>query len=61
MFLLAIQTGSFGTGKKFCWPVAKHGVRNRELVKPADAVKWFALEPKTPANVIEAPLVAAAA
>ena len=33
----------------------------RELVKPADAVKWFALESKTTANVIQAPLVAAAA
>jgi len=33
----------------------------RELVKPADAVKWFALEPQTPANVIQAPMVAVAA
>ena len=33
----------------------------RELVKPADAVKWFAIEPETPANVIQAPLVATAA
>ncbi|MBI5388196.1 MAG: tyrosine-type recombinase/integrase [Verrucomicrobia bacterium] len=32
----------------------------RELVKPADAVKWFALAPETPANVIPAPLPAAA-
>ena len=33
----------------------------RELVKPADAVKWFGIEPETPANVIQAPMVAAAA
>ena len=33
----------------------------RELVKPADAVKWFAIEPETPANVIQAPMLAAAA
>ena len=33
----------------------------RELVKPADAVKWFAIEPETPANVIAAPMVAVAA
>lgn len=33
----------------------------RELVKPADAVKWFAIEPETPANVITAPGLAAAA
>ena len=32
----------------------------RELVKPADAVKWFA-QPETPANVIQAPMIAAAA
>jgi len=24
----------------------------RELVKPADAVKWFAIIPETPANVL---------
>ena len=29
----------------------------RELVKPADPVKWFAIEPETPANVIAAPMV----
>lgn len=33
----------------------------RELVKPAEAVKWFSIEPETPANVIAAPTVAAAA
>ena len=33
----------------------------RELVKPADAVKWFAIEPETPPNVIAAPMVAVAA
>jgi integrase len=32
----------------------------RELVKPADAVKWFAIEPETPANVIAAPVAAVA-
>ena len=32
----------------------------RELVKPADAVKWFAIEPELPANVIPAPKMAAA-
>ena len=32
----------------------------RELVKPADAVKWFALEPEPPANVIQAPMAVAA-
>ena len=30
----------------------------RELVKPADAVKWFAIEPAVPANVIPAPVAA---
>ena len=33
----------------------------RELVKPADAVKWFAIELETPANVIQSPMVSAAA
>ncbi len=33
----------------------------RELVKPVDTVKWFALESDTPANVIQAPMAAAAA
>ena len=28
----------------------------RELVKPADAVKWFAIEPQVPENVIQAPM-----
>ena len=28
----------------------------RELVKPADAVKWFAIEPEVPENVIQAPI-----
>jgi len=32
----------------------------RELVKPADAVKWFAVAPETPANVIPAPQAASA-
>jgi integrase len=32
----------------------------RELVKPAAAVKWFAVEPTTPANVIAAPVARAA-
>ena len=32
----------------------------RELVKPADAVKWFSIEPETPANVIAVPLPVAA-
>ena len=27
----------------------------RELVKPADAAQWFALDPETPANVIAVP------
>ena len=27
----------------------------RELVKPADAVKWFDIQPERPANVIEVP------
>ena len=31
----------------------------RELVKPADAERWFAVKPETPANVL--PLAAAAA
>ena len=31
----------------------------RELVKPADAAKWFSIEPETPANVIAAPMLAA--
>ena len=31
----------------------------RELVKPAAAVKWFAIEPEMPANVIAAPMSAA--
>ena len=39
--------------------MAKHGVRNRELVKPADAAKWFAIELVTPANVIQAPMAVA--
>jgi hypothetical protein len=25
-------------------------------VKPADAVKWFAIEPEVPENVIQAPM-----
>ena len=29
----------------------------RELVEPSDAVKWSALEPETPANVIGAPII----
>ena len=33
----------------------------RELVKPADAVKWFAIETEPPANVIAAPMVASTA
>jgi integrase len=33
----------------------------RELVKPADAVKWFAIEPETPANIIPSPVSAAIA
>ena len=33
----------------------------RELVKPADAVKWFASKPETPVNVIAVPVGAAAA
>jgi len=33
----------------------------RELMKPANAVKWFAIEPETPANVTQAPMIAAAA
>ena len=32
----------------------------RELVKPADAAKWFALKPATPANVVAMPTAAAA-
>ena len=32
----------------------------RELVKPADAVKWFSIAPATPANVIPAPQLAEA-
>ena len=28
----------------------------RELVKPADAVKWFGIEPEVPENVIQAPI-----
>jgi hypothetical protein len=32
----------------------------RELVKPADAVKWFSVEPETPANVIRVPTAAVA-
>ena len=32
----------------------------RELVKPAAAVKWFAIEPETPANVMPAPMAIAA-
>jgi integrase len=31
----------------------------RELVKPAAAVKWFAIEPEMPANVIAGPTLAA--
>lgn len=33
----------------------------RELVKPADAEKWFAIMPQTPANVIPVPMQAAPA
>ena len=32
----------------------------RELAKPADAAKWFAIELELPANVIPASIVAAA-
>ena len=32
----------------------------RELVKPADAVKWFGIVPETPANVVALPQAAAA-
>ena len=32
----------------------------RELVKPADAAKWFALKPATPANIVAMPTAAAA-
>ena len=32
----------------------------RELVKPADAVKWFGIEPEVPTNVIQAPMASAA-
>ena len=32
----------------------------RELVKPADAVKWFGIEPEVPENVIQAPMASAA-
>jgi hypothetical protein len=32
----------------------------RELVKPADAVKWFGLVPETPANVVALPHAVAA-
>ena len=28
----------------------------RELVKPADAMKWFGIEPEVPENVIQAPM-----
>ena len=31
----------------------------RELVKPAAAVKWFSIEPTTPANVVSAPMAMA--
>ena len=31
----------------------------RELVRPAEAVQWFSIEPQTPANVIAAPGLAA--
>src|SRR6185369_8303286 len=31
----------------------------RELVRPAEAVEWFSIEPQTPANVIAAPGLAA--
>ena len=37
--------------------VHKH---DRELVKPADAAKWFALQPVTPANIVAMPTAAAA-
>jgi hypothetical protein len=33
----------------------------RELVKPADAEKWFSIVPDKPANVVDAPMAAAAA
>jgi integrase len=33
----------------------------RELVKPADAAKWFSIEPATPTNVIAVPTPTAAA
>jgi t-SNARE complex subunit (syntaxin) len=32
----------------------------RELVKPADALKWFGIEPEAPQNVIQAPIASAA-
>ena len=32
----------------------------RELVKPADALKWFAIEPEVPVNVIQAPVAGVA-
>ena len=31
----------------------------RELVKPADAVKWFSIVPEMPANVMTAPMAMA--
>ena len=41
----------------------KHNrLRNdRELVKPSEALKWFALEPETLANVISMPKAATGA
>ena len=32
----------------------------RELVKPAQAAKWFAIAPERPANIIQVPTPAAA-
>ena len=32
----------------------------RELVKPADAVKWFGIEPEVPENVIQVPVATVA-
>jgi integrase len=32
----------------------------RELVKPAEAEKWFSVQPETPANVVSAPMAVAA-
>ena len=32
----------------------------REMVEPADAVKWFGIEPEVPENVIQAPMAAVA-